>query len=118
MGLSTVQSETGSGKPPRAARGAFWTDFTGAAGLMHSRVHVPTPKPRRAMATRLQRPRILPTWRAGLRLGKERDTMTAYLAEHPEFAQRLLEIIQEVRAQGYEPVPMDRVKQPFDYERC
>ena len=56
-------------------------------------------------------------WRGGLRRGKVRDTMTAYLAEHPELANRLLEILHEVRAQGYEPVPMDRVKQPFDYDR-
>lgn len=44
--------------------------------------------------------------------------MTAYLAEHAELAARLLQILQEVRAQGHEPVPMDRVKQPFDYDRC
>lgn len=69
------------------------------------------------MATQLQRARIRPMWKGGLRRGRERDTMTAYLAENPALANRLLEILQEVRAQGYEPVPMDRVKQPFDYER-
>lgn len=69
------------------------------------------------MATRLERPRIRPLWRAGLRRGKVRDTMTAYLAEHPDLARRLAEILVEVRAQGYEPVPMDRVRQPFDYDR-
>ena len=69
------------------------------------------------MATRLERPRIRPLWRAGLRRGKVRDTMTAYLAEHPDVAKRLAEILAEVRAQGYEPVAMDRVKQPFDYAR-
>jgi hypothetical protein len=68
------------------------------------------------MATRLQRLRIRPTWKGGLRLGKERDTMTAYLAEHPEYAKRLLEILAETRAQGYEPMSMEGVKQPFDYE--
>ena len=69
------------------------------------------------MATRLQRLRMRPTWRAGLRIGKERDTMTQYLACHPELAQQLLSGLHEVRARGYEPVPMDRVKQPFDYAR-
>lgn len=69
------------------------------------------------MATQLLRFRTRPTWRAGLRRGKVRDTMTGYLAGHPELATRLLEILHEVRARGYEPVPMDRVKQPFDYDR-
>lgn len=69
------------------------------------------------MATRLQRPRIRPTWKGGLRRGRERDTMTAYLAAHPEYAEFLLRMLEQSRAQGYEPVPMDRVKQPFDYVR-
>lgn len=69
------------------------------------------------MATRLQRIRIRPTWRGGLRRGAVRDTMTAYLAEHPDLSNQLLAALRQVRAQGYEPVPMDRVKQPFDYER-
>jgi hypothetical protein len=68
------------------------------------------------MATRLQRLRIRPTWRGGLRRGTVRDTMTAYLAEHPEVVGRLLEILAETRAQGYEPMSMEGVKQPFDYE--
>jgi hypothetical protein len=82
---------------------------------MHSTVPH-EPETRRAMATRLPRLRIPPTWRAGLRLGKERDTMTEYLARHPELSEQLRMALQEVRARGYEPVPMDRVKQPFDYE--
>lgn len=69
------------------------------------------------MATRLIRPRIRPQWKAGLRRGTVRDTMTAYLAEHPELARQLRDALEEIRARGYEPVPMDRVKQPFDYWR-
>lgn len=40
-----------------------------------------------------------------------------YLHGHPEDYNRLRRIIAEVRAQGFEPVPMDRVKQFFDYGR-
>lgn len=43
--------------------------------------------------------------------------MTAYLAEHPEFAQRLYRIIEETRAVYGEPLPMDGGRQPFDYQR-
>jgi hypothetical protein len=82
---------------------------------MHSRAQHRTPKPRRALAP--QRTRIRPTWKAGLRRGKERDTMTEYLAKHLEFAQRLRRILEESRAQGFEPISMAGVKQPFDYER-
>lgn len=67
------------------------------------------------MATRYQRQRIHPTWRGGLRRGKIRDTMTQYLAEHPEIASRLQEILEEGRAQGWEPMSMEGVRQPFDY---
>lgn len=68
------------------------------------------------MATGLPRLRIRPTWTAGLRRGKERDTMTEYLAQHPALAAQLRAALEEVRTRGYEPLPMDRVKQPFDYE--
>jgi hypothetical protein len=40
-----------------------------------------------------------------------------YLRNHPDEYARLLRIVEEVRAQGFEPVPMDRVKQFFDYDR-
>jgi anti-sigma factor RsiW len=69
------------------------------------------------MAPSILRPRIPPMWKGGLRRGRERDTMTAYLAEHPELANRLLEILQEAHARGFEPISMEGVKQPFDYER-
>lgn len=69
------------------------------------------------MATQLQRLRIRPTWKAGLRRGRERDSMTEYLAQHPELERELLRALQDVRARGYEPVCLRRVKQPFDFER-
>ncbi|WP_420127098.1 hypothetical protein [Longimicrobium sp.] len=40
--------------------------------------------------------------------------MTQYLAKRPEFA-LLQEIMDEVRAQGWEPMSMEGVRQPFDY---
>ena len=68
------------------------------------------------MATRLLRPRIRPTWRAGLRLGKVRDTMTRYLAEHPEYAEEFYRVIEETRALYGPPAPLPpHVRTPFDY---
>ena len=40
-----------------------------------------------------------------------------YLRNHPEDYERLLRIIEEVRAQGFVPIPLNRMKQPFDYDR-
>ena len=68
------------------------------------------------MATRLPRLRIPPLWRAGLRLGKERDTMTAYIAEHPEFLEDMRRAQRQLEAWGVEPISMEGVRQPFDYE--
>lgn len=56
-------------------------------------------------------------WRAGLRRGRERNSTMQYLQGHPEEANRLLRILEEIRAQGFQPVSMYRVKQPFDYDR-
>lgn len=69
------------------------------------------------MATRLLRPRIRPTWTAGLRRGRERNSTMKYLESSPQEYARLLRIIEETRAIFGEPMPMDGVKQPFDYER-
>ena len=69
------------------------------------------------MATRRQRTRIRPTWRAGLRIGKERDTMTAYIAAHPEFLEEMRRVHRQLEAWGVVPMSMERVKQPFDYKR-
>ncbi|HEX6369356.1 MAG TPA: hypothetical protein VF006_10515 [Longimicrobium sp.] len=70
------------------------------------------------MATRLQRERIQPMWRAGLRRGRVRDTMTAYLAERPGFAQELSRILEESRAVNGPPLPLPpHVRTPFDFDR-
>jgi hypothetical protein len=68
------------------------------------------------MATRLLRSRIRPTWTAGLRRGSERNSTMKYLESSPQEYARLLRIIEETRAAGYEPMPMHRVKQPLNYE--
>jgi hypothetical protein len=69
------------------------------------------------MSTQLQRLRIRPTWRAGLRRGKVRDTMAEHLEKHPGYLDDVFRIDRELLAFGFEPMPMDRVKRPFDYER-
>lgn len=70
------------------------------------------------MATKLQHPRIRPTWKGGLRRGRVRDTMAAYLAEHPEFAEYLCRIVAQSRAVNGPPAPLPpNVRIPFDYER-
>jgi hypothetical protein len=69
------------------------------------------------MATQIQRTRIRPTWRGGLRLGKVRDTMTEYMATHPGYLDDVFRMDAEMLAAGFVPMPMDRVKRPFDYER-
>ncbi len=69
------------------------------------------------MATRLLRPRIRPLWRGGLRRGTVRDTMTEYMATHPGYLEDVLRMDAEMLAAGFVPMPMDRVKRPFDYER-
>lgn len=70
------------------------------------------------MATRLERPRIRPMWRGGLRRGKIRDTMSQYLAEHPEFAAELFRVLEESRAVNGPPLPVPpHVRTPFDFDR-
>ncbi|HEU0299017.1 MAG TPA: hypothetical protein VFR37_06165 [Longimicrobium sp.] len=41
--------------------------------------------------------------------------MTQYLAERPEFAERLYGLSRELDAIGLEPAPLHGVRQPFDY---
>jgi hypothetical protein len=65
--------------------------------------------------TQLKRMRIAPTWRAGLRRGRERNSTMLLLQRYPEFEARLRRARERLRAWGVEPSPMDRVKQPFDY---
>lgn len=69
------------------------------------------------MATRLERMRVAPTWRAGFRRGRERNETTLLLQRSPLMQERLHRINQQLRAWGVESMPLDRVKQPFDYER-
>jgi len=70
------------------------------------------------MATQIQRPRIRPTWRGGLRRGTVRDTMTAYIAAHPDFADRLFRVVAESRAVNGPPLPLPAyVHTPFDFDR-
>ena len=66
---------------------------------------------------RMQRPRIAPMWKAGLRRGKPRNSTMLLLQQYPEFEQRLRQAREQLRAWGVESVPLDRVKEPFDYER-
>jgi hypothetical protein len=40
-----------------------------------------------------------------------------YLESSPLDYERLLRIVEEARAAGFEPMPMNGVRQPFDYER-
>jgi hypothetical protein len=69
------------------------------------------------MATQLQRTRIRPMWKGGLRRGTVRDTMTAYIESHPGYLEDVFRMDAEMLAAGFVPMPMDRVKRPFDYER-
>ncbi len=67
------------------------------------------------MAIRIQRQRIPPMWRAGLRRGKERNSTMEYLRSHPQEYDRLRRIIAEMDAMGFVPISMEGVRQPFDY---
>lgn len=67
------------------------------------------------MATQIQRMRIRPLWKGGLRHGTVRDTMTAYMAEHPEFVEELRQIHLQLKAWDVEQLAMEGVRQPFDY---
>jgi hypothetical protein len=69
------------------------------------------------MATRIQRMRIQPTWRAGLRRGRERNETMLMLQQSPVMQERLRRINEQLKAWGVESMPLDRVKQPFDYDR-
>jgi hypothetical protein len=69
------------------------------------------------MVPRTQRTRIPPMWRGGLRRGRERDTMTEYIATHPGYLEDLLRMDRQLAAWGFVPMSMKGVKQPFDYER-
>ena len=69
------------------------------------------------MATQLQRQRIRPMWRGGLRRGRKRIGATIAFEQCPEMKTRLMKVIAEMDAMGLDPMPMDHVRQPFDYDR-
>jgi hypothetical protein len=69
------------------------------------------------MATRIQRMRISPMWKAGIRRGRERNETMLLLQGSPVMRERLRRIDEQLRAWGVQSMPLDRVKQPFDYER-
>lgn len=68
------------------------------------------------MATRMQRLRIPPQWRAGLRRGRERNETTLMLQRSPVMQERLRRAEEQLRAWGV-VFEWPHVKQPFDYDR-
>jgi hypothetical protein len=54
-------------------------------------------------------------WDRGLRRGRARDTLAEYLRDHPELVAEFHRINAELRALGFAPASLDRVKQPFDF---
>jgi hypothetical protein len=64
-----------------------------------------------------RRMRIAPTWKAGLRRGRERNETTLMLQRSPVMQDRMRRINEQLKAWGVESMPLDRVKQPFDYDR-
>lgn len=69
------------------------------------------------MATQLKRMRLAPTWRAGLRRGRERNETMLLIQQSLAMQEKLRRIDAQLAAWGVEPSPMDRVKQPFNYAR-
>ena len=63
------------------------------------------------------RARVLPTWRAGLRPGRERNETMLLLQRSPLMQARLRRINRQLLAWGVESMPLDRIKQPFDFDR-
>jgi len=66
---------------------------------------------------RSPRMRIRPSWRAGFRRGSERTETTLLLRDSPAMQARLRGIDAQLRSWGVTSMPLDRVKQLFDYER-
>jgi hypothetical protein len=60
--------------------------------------------------------RIRPTWRAGLRRGRERNETTLMLQQSPVMQERLRRAEEQLLAWGVVP-EWPHVKQPFDYVR-
>lgn len=68
------------------------------------------------MATRIQRPRIPPTWRSGVRNGKARSEARLAFLSSPVMMEILRDADEQFRALGLEPMRLRGVRQPFDYE--
>ncbi|HYR07369.1 MAG TPA: hypothetical protein VEQ60_06365 [Longimicrobium sp.] len=67
------------------------------------------------MATRIQRPRITPTWRADLRRGTVRPEATLAFLRSPAMLEILRDANEQLRPWGVEPLVLQGVRQPFDY---
>jgi hypothetical protein len=67
------------------------------------------------MATRIQRPRIRPTWRADLRRGTIRPEPTLAFLRSPAMLEILRDANEQLRPWGIEPLVLQGVRQPFDY---
>jgi hypothetical protein len=68
------------------------------------------------MATRIQRPRIRPTWHGGLRRGRERNEATLAFLSSPVMMETLRRADEQIRAFGLGPEVWEHVHQPFDYQ--
>lgn len=68
------------------------------------------------MTTLTKRMRIAPTWKAGLRRGRERNETTLMLQRSPVMQERLRRAEEQLRAWGIVG-EWPHVKQPFDYDR-
>ena len=67
------------------------------------------------MAMRIQRPRVVPRWRNGLRRGTVRNESALAFLKSPVMMQILREADERLRAWGVEPLAIAGVRQPFDY---
>jgi hypothetical protein len=64
----------------------------------------------------MQRPRIAPMWKAGLRRGRARNETTLLLKQSPVMQEILRRAHEQLLAWGVVP-EWPHVKQPFDYDR-
>ena len=67
------------------------------------------------MAMRIQRPRIQPRWRGGLRHGTLRSDPALAFLRSPAMMEILRDADRQLRAWGVEPMALSGVRQPFDY---
>lgn len=67
------------------------------------------------MTTRMQRTRIAPRWRSGVRKGTPRSEARLAFLGSPAMMEILREANERLRAWGVEPMRLSGVRQPFDY---